>query len=71
MKRVSASRESQNENGVCVLVARENHRNQFLANVGLDLTDQWLGSRLFTNVGLTRTKPRSTLGYLPTHGLNI
>jgi hypothetical protein len=28
------------------------------------LTDQRLGSRLFTNVGLTLTKRRSALGYL-------
>jgi hypothetical protein len=34
-------------------------------------TDQWLGSRFFTNVGLNFTKRRSALGYLPTLGLNI
>jgi hypothetical protein len=35
------------------------------------LIDQRLRSRLFTNVGLTLTKRRSALGYLPPLGLNI
>jgi hypothetical protein len=52
-------------------MAKRRSDSRFLANVGLDLTDQRLGSRLFTNVGLTLTKRRSALGYLPTLGLNI
>jgi hypothetical protein len=52
-------------------MAKRRSGSRFLAIVGLDLKDQHLDSRLFTNVGLTLTKQRLTLGFLPTFGLNI